>query len=36
MDPDDPAGSDLIALPLKKPVPFRKSKVCMCVCQPGR
>lgn len=27
LNPDDPAGSDLLALPLKDPVPFRKSKV---------
>lgn len=27
LNPDDPAGSDLLAVPLKDPVPFRKSKV---------
>ncbi|CAN0374811.1 unnamed protein product, partial [Ectocarpus sp. 12 AP-2014] len=34
LDPDDPAGSDLIALPLKKPVPFRKSKTSLVLLQP--
>ncbi|CAB1112107.1 unnamed protein product [Ectocarpus sp. CCAP 1310/34] len=34
LDPDDPAGSDLIALPLKSPVPFRKSKTSMVLLQP--
>lgn len=27
MDQNDPAGSDLLALPLKEPVPLRKTEV---------
>ncbi|CAM9951150.1 unnamed protein product [Pylaiella littoralis] len=34
LDPDDPAGSDLVALPLTEPLPFRKSKTSLVLLQP--
>eukprot|EP00752_Nemacystus_decipiens_P015540 g13865.t1 len=34
LNPDDPAGSDLLAIPLKDPVPFRKSKMSLLLLQP--
>ncbi|CAM9428169.1 unnamed protein product, partial [Hapterophycus canaliculatus] len=34
LDPNDPAGSDLVAIPLKAPVPFRKSMISLVLLQP--
>eukprot|EP00903_Cladosiphon_okamuranus_P018589 g17112.t1 len=34
LNPEDPAGSDLLAMPLKDPVPFRKTKTSLVLLQP--
>ncbi|CAM9547411.1 unnamed protein product, partial [Laminaria digitata] len=34
LDQNDPAGSDLLALPLKEPVPLRKTEAALILLQP--